>query len=157
MYYCNLNPQKELIMKKKFKFLTLTIALLFSAVAFAQSVEFATPPKMYIPKAQSIPGFKIKYTASKPGTIYLGIKKDGKVIGNGVYKVEGAGTKTIDLSLWIWEGAAQLTKKSNYTYTLSMWADPENVFKHLVDEITPIDGVTLGKPKKKKKKKKKKN
>ncbi|WP_010178435.1 hypothetical protein [Aquimarina agarilytica] len=140
-------------MKKTFKFLVLSIALLFSAVSFAQSVEFATPPKTYIPKAQSIPGYKIKYTATKPSTIYLGIKKDGKAIGNAIHKVAGAGTKTIDLSLWIWEGASQLSKKSNYTYTLSMWADPENVFEHLAAEAKPIDGVTLGKPKKKKKKK----
>ena len=142
-------------MKKTFKFLLLTISFLFSGAIFAQSIEFATPPKKNIPKAQSIPGYKIKYTATKPSTIYLGIQKDGKAIGNAIHKVSGAGTKTIDLSLWIWEGASQLSKNSNYTYTLSMWADPENVFKHMAAEAKSIDGVTVGKPKKKKKKKKK--
>ncbi len=143
-------------MKKTITLLVVMAILSLSYnTAFAQSIEFASAPKTYIAKSQSLSGFKVKYNATAPGTVYLFLKKDGVDIGNAVHNVKRPGSKTIDLSIWVWDGIAKLTKDATYSYHLVMWADPENVFQNLAAESTPVEGITLGKPKKKKKKKKK--
>ena len=132
------------------------LAFLFVAVAQAQSVSFAKDPNMTLPKLQNLEGYKINYTAKKPGTIYLEIRKDGKAIGNGIYEVTKAGTNTVPMNIWIWEGPGQLSRGCTYSYTLSMWEDPKNVFNTKAADAPEIKNVCVGKPKKKKKKKKNK-
>ncbi len=128
---------------KKFIFLILLFFSFHSQVNAQAYVKFAKEPKMRLRPASSYSNYSIAYKALKKSTIYLELKRGNQLVGTGVYLINKASTKTVNIPIKILGEVKALKPGNDYNYNLYMYEGGRNDWSVKACKTKVIEGVNM--------------